>query len=253
MNREPLREHDQTAAILVTPRKTNRLTRAGATAQPRRSRQNSLRGPNAISAILVGIAGTILALSGCDEVTDMMNHAGQSTTDRLIEQGFFELRNWNADDAVPLFSAAIRREPEYRAPYEGRAEAYFQLGAREAIAGNDPTAYYTKALADRSKVVELAPTQASAYRDRGTMYSLLDRENDALADYEKALEIEPDHLPTQFDMAVSLDRLGRLEEALVAYIAFRDRTRADTDSILDDKISRWLEKAENRIGELEQP
>ncbi|MBU2547711.1 MAG: tetratricopeptide repeat protein [Proteobacteria bacterium] len=51
---------------------------------------------------------------------------------------------------------------------------------------------YDKALADYSKVVELAPDDAKAYRDRANTWLKLKKNDEALADFSRAVELAPD-------------------------------------------------------------
>jgi tetratricopeptide (TPR) repeat protein len=51
---------------------------------------------------------------------------------------------------------------------------------------------YEEALKDYNKAIEIKPTLASAYVNRGIAYSHLGQYEKAIADYEKGLELDPE-------------------------------------------------------------
>lgn len=67
------------------------------------------------------------------------------------------------------------------------AEEYFELGEEF-----DKEQDYYDAIAAYSKVIELDPDFAQAYRNRGFSYYRLRKGEEAIKDYERFIELDPD-------------------------------------------------------------
>jgi tetratricopeptide (TPR) repeat protein len=81
--------------------------------------------------------------------------------------------------AIPFFDTAIAKDPSIAMAYEGRGDAYSDLGNSKA------------ALADLDRAISLEPKRASGYAARARQ-KLKDRDaNGALADLDRAIELNP--------------------------------------------------------------
>ena len=77
----------------------------------------------------------------------------------------------------------------------------------------------------RQRALTIDPSQAAAHYHLGDAYNQTDRLADALEAYEAAARLQPDHWRALKGMGVILDRLGRPEEATVAYQRAREAQR----------------------------
>jgi tetratricopeptide (TPR) repeat protein len=86
------------------------------------------------------------------------------------------------------------------------------LAAREQHAGN------LQGAADIYDLILTAvPHFAEAHNNRGTIFQLMRRYQDALACYDKAIALKPDYALSHFNRGFTLKQMNRLEEALVSY------------------------------------
>ena len=80
--------------------------------------------------------------------------------------------------ALVNYSAAIRADPSYIEAYFGRAHVLAKTDALGAIA-------------DYTKIIQLDPENARAYRLRAAIYTEMKDYRSALADYTRAIELDP--------------------------------------------------------------
>lgn len=92
------------------------------------------------------------------------------------------------------------------------AEAYFERGVTHHALNNLQTA-----LEDYSKAIELDPTYADAYYNRGIIHSDLGDNQAALTDYNKVIELDPDDAVAYNNRGTARYDLGNLQAALADY------------------------------------
>jgi tetratricopeptide (TPR) repeat protein len=102
--------------------------------------------------------------------------------------------------ALDNCNAAIKADPAYIAAYFERAYL---------LEETDPSS----AIADYTKIIQLRPEDASAYRGRAAVYASLKDYRSALADYTRAIELDPSE-PRSDDWVVAYTYVHR---ALVRY------------------------------------
>src|SRR5262249_54772335 len=133
----------------------------------------------------------VLAVSGCAE-------GGRDAAE--------EVANLLADglesaDPIQACSEAIAREPLDLGAYRQRGDAYAVRGEHD------------KAIADYSRVLQLAP-DAVTYYNRGVQYSMRGLDEQALADYGEAIRLDPRHAAAHFNRGLAHRALEDFEAAL---------------------------------------
>jgi tetratricopeptide (TPR) repeat protein len=91
---------------------------------------------------------------------------------------------------------------------------YNALSVRAGHAGN-----HDQEIALLNKAIELAPTYASSYYNRGHTYGELGQTERAIADYSKAIECDPKHVNAYFNRGNHFGESGRYAEAIPNYSA----------------------------------
>lgn len=104
-----------------------------------------------------------------------MNYAKQ-----LYQQGLTNYKNSNYQQAIKLFSQAIRINPEFSSAYNSRGDAYYRLGK------------YEKSQQDSSAAIRSNPNDANAYYDRAFSLYFAGEFNGAIIDYNQAIKLNPD-------------------------------------------------------------
>ena len=74
-----------------------------------------------------------------------------------------------------------------------------------------------EAIADYDRAIELDPDYAEAYYNRGNAKNNLDRPEEAIADYDRAIELNPDYAGYYYNRGNAKNNLGRPEEAIADY------------------------------------
>ncbi|MBI2614099.1 MAG: protein kinase, partial [Gemmatimonadetes bacterium] len=200
--------------------------------------------------VALHIAAALKAELSLDEQTRIRKGP---TSDLQAYQLYLQGRQWLARYTVPdieraieYFKRAIARDPEYALAYASVAMAYAQMaedGALEPAAASrhaneaatqalrlDPglgeahcTVAYLKTLwdfdwsgaeAEFKRALELSPNSADTYDLYGRMCAGLERYDEALAMQRRAQELDP--LAHRLDVATTLLRAGRYEEAQVS-------------------------------------
>jgi tetratricopeptide (TPR) repeat protein len=91
-------------------------------------------------------------------------------------------------------------------------------GAKEKILGN-----YDAALTEFEKALDLDPKSAAANYEIGNIYSIQEKNNEALEQYRIAVKIEPDNYWFQLSLAAMLKDLGRSKEAIERFQTLVDQ------------------------------
>jgi tetratricopeptide (TPR) repeat protein len=95
--------------------------------------------------------------------------------------------------------------------------------AREALDGGDAHA----AIHLLQEVVESGQAFADAHHLLGLAYSMVGRREDALASFDRALALNPRYVDALLNRAVTLNELGRADEAADAFAAAQQLGAAD--------------------------
>lgn len=114
--------------------------------------------------------------------------------------------------SIPLFEAAIARDPNFAPAYAGIGDAYSYISASPR--GFSPEAAYTKMRPACEKALALDPLFAEAYACMGILNSRDFKWNQAELDFRKTFELNPSLSRPHRDYAMTvLYPMGRLTEA----------------------------------------
>ena len=134
--------------------------------------------PSATYSIQLGLAEAYLGLGQTEDAERVMHRAleMEPTADAVWNMyGSYLNEHLHNDELIKKASEVIDKFPHKVAPYDWRATAYVGIGD------------FDRALADKSKVIELAPN-ANSYLTRALIKKLAERTNtEVLADLEAAL------------------------------------------------------------------
>lgn len=170
----------------------------------------------------------------------------ESIAERFYRKGLSYHRQNNLDKAIPMYLAALKKDPNHTATAFNLASAYIQTGAFTE-ARNILTDIHLKEPDNpevllNMAVVELGldrPEQALSFLDRaemkfaqpryevlfhqGTAHSRLGNFLEALNFYEKAASIAPEKARLSLNIAIAYDNLTRYDQAIEYYLMFLDQ------------------------------
>jgi len=112
------------------------------------------------------------------------------------------------DEAIGMYTAAIRMDPNYSEYYNERGSLYLKAGRLE------------EAERDFLRAIELSPPYQEVWTNLGQCYSEMNRSDDAIAAYSRALDLNPRQPLALAGRGHTYDELGRAELAMADY----DRT-----------------------------
>ena len=107
-------------------------------------------------------------------------------------------------------------------------EAYFNKGNELASQGR-----YGQALAEYDKALPLKEDVSSVYNNVGNVHYVLDDQKGAAAAWEKALRADPSNAEACYNMAMALEKEGRIVDALVYYQRFLSLAPARAPEVSD--------------------
>jgi tetratricopeptide (TPR) repeat protein len=129
-----------------------------------------------------------------------------------INEGIALMAMQKLDDARKALQAGIALDPN-------NAQAWYNLGlAQHADNQLEP------ALASFQQAVKLDPRDADSYYFEGVCYQEMKDLDKAIAILEKALEIDPLHASSEFQLARTLQRSGKVDEAKEHFKRFQHLT-----------------------------
>jgi tetratricopeptide (TPR) repeat protein len=123
------------------------------------------------------------------------------TASAYYNRGRIYQRNRNYDYAIENFTEAINTFPEYAYAYHGRGLCYRNKIFSNPSFRRDLTAsfytpdrfscpsvrnYYESAISDFSEAINIDPFETRFYQDRGKLYRLFDKHEDAKRDFKLA-------------------------------------------------------------------
>ncbi|MEB3215984.1 MAG: tetratricopeptide repeat protein [Nostocales cyanobacterium 94392] len=160
-----------------------------------------------------------------------LNYAKQ-----LYKQGITFYEKTEYQQAIKLFSQAIKINPEYANAYNSRGDAYYRLGKYEksqqdssaAIRNNpnDANAYYDRgfslysvgeyngAIIDYNQAIKLNPEYANAYYGRGLARFKIKETRKAIADLNQAIQMNPKLAPAYLNRGIIRRKIGESLEAI---------------------------------------
>jgi tetratricopeptide (TPR) repeat protein len=153
------------------------------------------------------------------------------STDNYLDLGVFYFGEGELDAAIVDFDKAIDLDPKHRKAYTNRAGVYLSKGD------------YVRAIADCDRAIELDPNSADTYTIRGTAYASKRDFKLAMPDFDRAAELDPENAwVVLYNKALTCEQGGLLQEAILAYQQFLEKSPATETA--------RVEKARSRIRDL---
>ncbi|MEP6705771.1 MAG: trypsin-like peptidase domain-containing protein, partial [Acidobacteriota bacterium] len=128
----------------------------------------------------------------------------RSSAERFYSQGVAQLSRDDYARALPFFERAVELDPNY-------PEAWYQAGFCYGILGR-----HQDALKASRQAARLRPEWAQAFVNIGASSYALGQYKDAVDAYRQALRAD-DSPETQYSLGLSLNRLNRTDEEILAY------------------------------------
>lgn len=132
---------------------------------------------------------------------------GQDYQDEM--QAFLSVATRSAEKATELNSINVRN-------WESRIVVYQEL---IKITGGS---YADAALAAINQAILLDPVKPQLYHQRAVIFSLADREDDATNNFVQALTLQPLLLDSRYDLAMHLNKYGKIDDAIAQLNAILD-------------------------------
>ncbi|MEW6352144.1 MAG: tetratricopeptide repeat protein [Thermodesulfobacteriota bacterium] len=221
------------------------------------------RSAGRLFAAVLACAVTALTIGG--RVPDVVAAEPRQSAETFLEQGKEELKQKHYEQAVRLFSEAVRKDPEQAQAFKLRGQVYERLGRTQlavkdydrylAMRPSDPDGYFRRAdllnrtldhesaIRDYTRGLKLKPMAVEALVGRGLALVALERYPEALEDYRRALEIEPADAEVMGNMAIAYLLSGNSGKA-AHYL--KKALQHEQDSEWKTRLESWLEHVERR-------
>ena len=106
------------------------------------------------------------------------------------------------------------RNPLAQSQMQNINEAYKHLSDKEKRKLYDMTLEDAKTKADAdAKAIELDPTDAAAYYNRGIAYKALLKYDLAISDFSKAIKLDPTDAAAYYNRGIAYEAIGKTKEA----------------------------------------
>lgn len=172
-------------------------------------------------------------------IDDVLNQKTKKEIAMLVFEGKRCAINQKWQEAIDIYTKAIKQAPTYAYAFISRGIAYASIGELDRAVSNfsdalkvDPKytevynnrgvvleymGRYNRAVEDLTKAIECDPTFAQLYYNRGLAYSYKGRHDMAIPDFDMAIELKPNYSRAYLGKAIACEKSGRKEEAVDAY------------------------------------
>ena len=183
--------------------------------------------PSGDAVILLGTLARAISEAIRIELTpqEQIHFAGIGPVDQETHESFLKGRYyWNkrteaaTQKAIEHFQRAIQREPRFALAFTGLADSYISLAVGETLQEvMRPTDGFPKARVAVSRALEIDDTLAEAHASLGHIMFQYDRDwSGAEKEFRRAIELNPNYANAHHWYALSLNWMGRRDEALNA-------------------------------------
>ncbi|HWW83947.1 MAG TPA: winged helix-turn-helix domain-containing protein [Vicinamibacterales bacterium] len=132
---------------------------------------------------------------------------GRAAWNRRTEE---DIRN-----SIPLYEAALAKDPRYARAYGGLADAYLVLSSW-ALGALPPSEGYSKGRIAATKALELDETLAEAHTSLGAISAFYDWNTlEARKEFRRAIELNPSYATAHHWLAEHLATIGQFDQMLV--------------------------------------
>lgn len=142
--------------------------------------------------------------------TTLFKNCVDQTPDAALCQcnlGYSELLALDFESSVKYYTNALELDPTYVEAYNGRGQAYLNLGQKQI----------PLALSDFTKAIEAGIVTPKLFFNRGKCYAILNRYAEALPDLTRSLELEPKSAETWYFRAFSNEKTNNPAAAMADY------------------------------------
>ena len=108
--------------------------------------------------------------------------------------------------AIQDYDTAIRLKPDYADAYYNRGNAYYKLKQ------------YQRAIQDYDTAIRLKPEDSASYNNRGLAYDSLKQYQRAIQDFDTAIHLKPDYARAYNNRGISYILSGNNQEACRSFI-----------------------------------
>jgi tetratricopeptide (TPR) repeat protein len=122
------------------------------------------------------------------------SRSGDVATDQLLSNGVAKMNTGHPQQAIEIFTAVIKRNPDFAEGWNKRATAYYQVGEMR------------KSLADCDEVMKRNPQHFGALSGYGQIYIMLEDYEKAIAYFQRALAVNPN----MSDLETAIPRLEEI-------------------------------------------
>ncbi|MCK4533186.1 tetratricopeptide repeat protein [bacterium] len=136
--------------------------------------------------------------------------------ERYSDSGHKEYKAGNYQQAIDIYTTAIKSNPDNAFLYNNRALAYYRLkekGKKENEEKSEEKGKkYDQVISDYTKAIELKPDYKTAYFNRGLTYFKNGswRNNEpyqkAIEDFSKAIELDPDYVDAYYNRGLAYNK-----------------------------------------------
>ena len=109
------------------------------------------------------------------------------TSLELNKEGMHKFNLKKYDEAIDLFTSAIKLNPDFKEAYANRGTAYFK--------NKD----YSYAITDLNKAIELDTTDFENFNSRGIVFDAIKEYKKAISDYTKATDLNPKYATAYYN------------------------------------------------------
>lgn len=172
-------------------------------------------------------------------IDDVLSQKANREVAIIVFEGKKLAVNQKWQEAINLYTKAIKQDPRYAYAFVSRGIAYASIGELDRAISNFSDALkvdskytelynnrgvaleylgrYNKAIEDFTKAIECDPTFAQLYYNRGLAYSYKGRYDMAIPDFDKAIELKPDYSRAYLGKAIACEKSNLKKEAADAY------------------------------------
>ncbi|MBR3498505.1 MAG: tetratricopeptide repeat protein [Selenomonadaceae bacterium] len=165
-----------------------------------------------------------------DGAIKLCNEAIELDSDNALAWGLLGIacgRLGQYERAIVDFNKAIKLNPNDDIAYNNRGVAYSKLGNKYSLVDRifdvksedyyKSLEYFTNAIQDFNKAIELNPNSYSAYNNLGIVYSSLDLYELAIQKFNKAIQINPNYASAYHNRGAAFNSLKKFKQAITDY------------------------------------
>lgn len=200
-------------------------------------------------------------------IADVLNQKADKNAALLVFEGKKYAIEQKWQEAIDLYSRAIKQNPSYGYAFISRGIAYGSQGLFDKAISNFSEALdvspkyteaynnrgviyeykgqYNNAVSDFTRAIEFDSSCAQLYYNRALAYSYKGIYEAAETDFNKAIELKPDYSKAYLGKAIACEKAGFKDKAIVAY-----KKAIEYDKSKDPEM---LEYVKESIGKLEGP